>query len=96
MVRYAEDMVNCRRKPLLSYFGESYTTQNCGRCDNCTSEIPLTDITIPAQKLLSCVKRTGERFGAVHVIRVLLGSKDERILQLGHDRLTYGSVPSSN
>jgi ATP-dependent DNA helicase RecQ len=91
IVRYAEDEVNCRRKPLLDYFGESYTVQNCDRCDTCTSEAPLTDITIPAQKLLSCVKRTGEKFGAVHVIRVLLGSKDERILQLGHDRLsTYG------
>ena len=91
IVRYADDRVNCRRKLLLNYFGESYTTQNCGNCDNCTSEILLTDITIPAQKLLSCVKRTGERFGAVHVIRVLLGSKDERILQLGHDHLsTYG------
>jgi ATP-dependent DNA helicase RecQ len=91
IVRYAEDQTNCRRKPLLSYFGESYTTDKCGNCDNCTSEISLTDITIPAQKLLSCVKRTGERFGAVHVIRVLLGSKDERILQLGHNSLsTYG------
>lgn len=91
MVRYAEDTVNCRRKPLLSYFGETYMAENCGGCDHCTSDIPLTDITIPAQKLLSCVKRTGERFGAVHVIRVLLGSQDARILQQGHDRLsTYG------
>jgi ATP-dependent DNA helicase RecQ len=91
MVRYAEDEVNCRRKPLLSYFGEDYTAQSCGSCDNCTSEIALTDITIPAQKFLSCVKRTGERFGAVHVVQVLLGSKDQRVLHLGHDRLsTYG------
>jgi ATP-dependent DNA helicase RecQ len=91
IVRFAEDEFHCRRKRLLNYFGESYSTQNCGNCDNCTSETPLDDITIPAQKLLSCVKRTGERFGAAHVIRVLVGSKDRRILQLGHDQLsTYG------
>lgn len=92
IISYAEDEVVCRRKPLLSYFGETYTEQSCGNCDNCTAEaVELVDITVPAQKFLSCVKRTGERFGAVHVTRVLLGSKDERILQQGHDRLsTYG------
>src|SRR5688572_11725607 len=51
IVRYAEDEVNCRRKPLLSYFGETYADQNCGNCDNCTNKTTLTDITIPAQKL---------------------------------------------
>lgn len=91
MVSYAEDETNCRRKPLLNYFDEPYDDQNCGNCDNCTSETVLTDITIPAQKFLSCVKRTGERFGAVHVTRVLLGSLDQRILQAGHNQLsTYG------
>jgi ATP-dependent DNA helicase RecQ len=92
IVRFAEDERNCRRKPLLNYFGETYTVPNCRNCDNCTAEAPqLTDITVPAQKFLSCVKRTGERFGAAHVTEVLLGSQGERILQLGHDRLsTYG------
>jgi ATP-dependent DNA helicase RecQ len=91
IVRYAEDEINCRRKPLLAYFGETYAEENCGNCDTCTSESQLTDITIPAQKLLSCVKRTGERFGVVHVVRVLIGSRDKRILELGHDQLsTYG------
>ncbi|MBN1313713.1 MAG: DNA helicase RecQ [Anaerolineae bacterium] len=92
IVRYAEDEVSCRRKPLLEYFGEAYTAQSCDNCDNCTGQAAeQIDITIPAQKFLSCVKRTGERFGAVHVTRVLLGSKDKRILQAGHDRLsTYG------
>jgi ATP-dependent DNA helicase RecQ len=92
IVRYAEDERNCRRKPLLDYFGEAYSHQNCHNCDNCNAEAPtLTDITIPAQKFLSCVKRTGERFGAAHVTDVLLGSAGERILRLGHDRLTtYG------
>ncbi len=92
IVHFAEDESTCRRKPLLNYFGEAYTVPNCKNCDNCNAEAPqLTDITIPAQKFLSCVKRTGERFGALHVTEVLLGSKGERILQLGHDRLsTYG------
>ncbi len=98
IVRYAEDQVHCRRKPLLDYFGEAYPSAgsgqaaNCKNCDNCTAEAPAqTDITLPAQKFLSCVKRTGERFGAAHVTGVLLGSKGERILRLGHDRLpTYG------
>ncbi len=92
IVRFAEDELNCRRKPLLTYFGEPYTVQNCKNCDNCNAEAPsLTDITLPAQKFLSCVKRTGERFGAAHVTDVLLGSQGERILRFGHDRLsTYG------
>ena len=92
IVRFAEDESNCRRKPLLNYFGEAYTVPNCKNCDNCNAEAPqLTDITVPAQKFLSCVKRTGERFGAMYVTEVLLGSKGERILQQGHDRLTtYG------
>jgi ATP-dependent DNA helicase RecQ len=92
IVRFAEDESNCRRKPLLNYFGEAYTVPNCKNCDNCNAEAPqLTDITVPAQKFLSCVKRTGERFGALYVTEVLLGSKGERILQQAHDRLsTYG------
>jgi ATP-dependent DNA helicase RecQ len=92
MVRYAEDQINCRRQPLLNYFGETYTAQNCKNCDNCNAEPPvLEDITIPAQKFLSCVKRTGERFGAGHVVDVLLGSKKEKVLKFEHDKLsTYG------
>ena len=92
MVSYAEDEVNCRRKPLLTYFGEPYTLENCNNCDNCNAEAPiLEDITIPAQKFLSCVRRTGERFGAGHVVDVLLGSKNEKVLKNEHDKLsTYG------
>jgi ATP-dependent DNA helicase RecQ len=82
----------CRRVPLLDYFGETYTKKNCGACDNClTDEKDLADITISAQKFLSCVKRTGERFGAGHIIDVLCGSKARKVLGLGHDKLsTYG------
>ena len=92
IVRYAEDKINCRRKPLLAYFGEDYTIKNCKNCDNCTTAPPeMSDITIPAQKFLSCVIRTGERFGASHVTNVLRGSKAEPVLSRGHDKLsTYG------
>ena len=92
MVRYAEDEISCRRKPLLNYFGESYTEGNCSNCDNCTSApTPLTDITIYAQKFLSCVKRADEKFGAGHIADILLGSKNEKILRWEHEKLsTYG------
>jgi ATP-dependent DNA helicase RecQ len=92
IVRYAEDEVNCRRKPLLAYFGETFAAEKCDNCDNCNAEAPtLEDITVPAQKFLSCVKRTGERFGAGHVADVLLGSKAEKVLKYEHDQLsTYG------
>jgi len=91
MLRYAEATV-CRRRPLLDYFGETYGAHACDMCDVCLAEErPLADVTIPAQKFLSCIKRTGERFGANHVIDVLRGSKAKRILQRGHDKLsTYG------
>jgi ATP-dependent DNA helicase RecQ len=92
IVRYAEDERNCRRKPLLSYFGETYTASNCQNCDNCTSApAPLENITIPAQKFLSCVKRTGERFGAGYVADVLRGSKADKVIRNRHDKVsTYG------
>lgn len=92
IVRYAEDERICRRKPLLNYFGESYAADNCSNCDNCTSApTPLTDITIFAQKFLSCVKRADEKFGAGHIADILLGSKNEKVLRWEHDKLsTYG------
>ena len=92
IVRYAEDEHNCRRKPLLNYFGEPYTASTCSNCDNCNSApTPLTDVTIPAQKFLSCVKRADEKFGAGHIVDILLGSKNEKVLRWEHDKLsTYG------
>ncbi len=91
MVRYAESEV-CRRKPLINYFGEKYHTDNCNTCDNCTVErTDLEDITIPAQKFLSAVKRTGEIFGANYIIDVLTGAESHRIFSNGHQKLTvYG------
>jgi ATP-dependent DNA helicase RecQ len=89
IVRYAEDDANCRRRPLLAYFGESFTARNCDNCDNCTRPPDETaDITVPAQKFLSCVMRTGGRFGAAHVADVLLGSNGEKVLKFRHERLT--------
>jgi len=92
IVRYAEDERTCRRKPLLNYFGESYEADNCSNCDNCTSApTPLTDITVYAQKFLSCVKRADEKFGAGHIVDILLGSKNEKVLRWEHNKLsTYG------
>jgi len=82
----------CRRKPLLSYFGEEYREQKCTMCDNCTQDAPeLHDVTIPAQKFLSCVKRTDEIFGAAHIIDILRGSKSQKVIDKNHHELsTYG------
>jgi len=93
MVSYAESSV-CRRRIQLSYFGESWgesLEDRCDRCDNCLNPSPHQDWTLEAQKFLSCVARCQERFGLTHVIDVLRGSRKQRILELGHDRLsTYG------
>ena len=87
----------CRRKYLLDYFGEGSPTaeyaDNCGNCDVCLAEREDFDATIIAQKILSAVIRTGERFGAGYIAQVLRGSKAERVLRLGHDKLSvYGIV----
>jgi ATP-dependent DNA helicase RecQ len=79
----------CRRQVLLRYFGDDCAP--CGNCDVCLDPPQTFDGSIAAQKLLSCIHRTGERFGQAHVISVLLGEDDERILRLHHDRLsTFG------
>jgi len=82
----------CRRKPMLNYFGENFEEENCGFCDNCTGEKKdLIDITVEAQKFLSCVKRTGEIYGATYIIDILRGSKNQKIIENHHQELsTYG------
>ncbi|WP_395775087.1 DNA helicase RecQ [Agrobacterium pusense] len=83
------ETASCRRQILLSYFGDR--CEPCGNCDTCAEPPDLFDGAIAAQKLLSCIYRTGERFGQAYVIRVLLGLEDERISRFGHDRITtYG------
>jgi ATP-dependent DNA helicase RecQ len=92
MLSYAETM-QCRRIPLLAYFGESAKEPSCDMCDNCLDNRPLKedDITLPAQKFLSCVFRTGQIFGASHIIDVLRGSRAKSVLTRKHDQLsTYG------
>jgi ATP-dependent DNA helicase RecQ len=79
----------CRRQSLLAYFGE--TAQACGNCDICLEGAQLVDGTIAAQKALSAILRTGERFGTVHLANLLCGEGTDAILRLGHDRLpTFG------
>ncbi len=79
----------CRRVALLRYFGEH--AEACGNCDVCLDPVELEDGTIDAQKLLSAVYRSGQRFGAAHVIDIVRGSETERIQKWGHHRLkTFG------
>ncbi|AAK85881.1 ATP-dependent DNA helicase RecQ [Agrobacterium tumefaciens] len=83
------ETAGCRRQVLLSYFGDR--CEPCGNCDTCSSPPDLFEGAIAAQKLLSCIYRTGERFGQAYVISVLLGAQDERITKFGHDSITtYG------
>jgi ATP-dependent DNA helicase RecQ len=83
------ETADCRRVRLLAYFGEA--SRPCGNCDNCLQPPRVRDGTEDARKALSCVYRTGQRFGAGHVIDVLLGRKTERVEKLHHDRLsTFG------
>ncbi len=89
LLGYCESM-QCRRQVLLAGFGETYP-QPCGNCDNCLTPPAAWDATVPAQKALSCVYRSGQRFGVGHLIDILRGSDSERMRQLGHDQLsTYG------
>ena len=84
--------VTCRHRSIVEYFGQQYPAENCGACDVCLGEIDTVEdpITI-GQKILSCVLRLQERFGAGHTAKVLAGSREARILEFGHDQLsTYG------
>ena len=104
MIDYAQCRT-CRRKFLLNYFGEEYEPSTDGRdkngtqgqnaapcCDICESGgLPLKDVTVPTQKFLSCVYRVDQRFGAAHIIDILLGSRNEKIKKFNHNFLsTWG------
>ncbi len=92
MIAFAE-ATTCRRRVLLGYFGEQLD-EDCGNCDVCLDPPQLYDATVDAQKALSTVVRTGERFGIGHVIDVLRGHDTEKVLQWGHEQLSvYGIGP---
>ena len=73
------ETADCRRTRLLGYFGETPAAAKCGNCDNCLSPPMVRDGKVVAQKLLSCAYRTGQRFGAMHLIDVLVGRLTERV-----------------
>jgi ATP-dependent DNA helicase RecQ len=84
------EMTTCRRQALLGYFGEP-TPEPCGNCDNCLNPPEVWEAAVAAQKALSCVYRTGQRFGVNYIIEVLLGKDDQRIRQFRHEQLsTFG------
>ena len=86
------ETTSCRRSHLLGYFGETPQAAKCGNCDNCLSPPLVRDGKVIAQKLLSCAYRTGQRFGAMHLIDVLIGRLTERVKQFGHDRLSVFGI----
>ena len=91
MVDYAESRV-CRRRNILEYFGERWEEESCGGCDVCLEKAEEFDATEISQKVLSAVIRTGQRFGAMHVIQVLTGSREKRVVELGHDKLSVHGI----
>src|SRR5882724_8827199 len=86
------ETAGCRRSRLLGYFGEAVSAGNCGNCDNCLSPPQLRDGKVAAQKLLSCAYRTGQRFGAMHLIDVLVGRLTERVKQFNHNQLSVFGI----
>ncbi len=91
LLGYAE-IPSCRRRHLLGYFGEVVEKNNCGNCDNCLNPPAAFDGTELAQKVLSAVYRTGQRYGVGHLTHVLRGVDDERVRNLDHDRLSVFGI----
>ncbi len=89
--RYAAG-VGCRHRHLVSYFGQPYERDECGACDYCLGELETVgDAVVVARKILSCVARVGQRFGAAHVANILCGSESEQVTRRGHQHLsTFG------
>jgi ATP-dependent DNA helicase RecQ len=89
LLGYCES-TECRHQTVLRYFGEQHPG-NCGQCDNCLEPVDKWDATEAAQQALSCAFRTGQRFGAAHLIDVLLGKETPKVLQFGHQNTsTFG------
>ena len=91
MERYAAS-VGCRHRHLVEYFGDRYAREDCGACDFCLDELEsVGDAVVVARKVLSCVARVGQRFGAAHVTNVLRGADTEQVSARGHQTLsTFG------
>jgi len=85
------EVTECRRGPLLAYFGDAAAAE-CGNCDNCLQPPVTWDATESAQKLLSAVYRTGQRFGAAHVVDVLLGNATDKVVRNRHDDLSVFDI----
>ena len=84
------EITTCRRHALLRYFGE-HSPDHCGNCDTCLAPVETWDGTVAVQKALSCVFRTGQRFGVNHLIDVLRGKQTDRVRMYAHDRIrTFG------
>jgi len=84
------EQTSCRRQKLLEYFGDTLE-KPCGNCDNCLNPPQTWDASLAARKALSCVYRTGQRFGVTYLVDVLQGKSSERVVRLGHDQLsTFG------
>src|SRR5687767_6164800 len=97
MERYATG-VGCRHRHLSEYFGDRFEKDPCGGCDYCLNELePATEPVVLARKILSCVARVGQRYGATHVASVLRGQASEQVVGRGHDRLsTFGLLPNAS
>jgi ATP-dependent DNA helicase RecQ len=97
MERYAAS-VGCRHRHLIGYFGERYERDDCGACDYCLEELETVgEPVVLARKILSCVARVGQRFGAAHVTNVLRGSDSDQVTARGHDRLsTFGLLKDAS
>lgn len=92
MLNFAQSH-QCRRQKLLEYFGENFETQNCQTCDNCLDPKETFDATIVAQKIFSCIYRTGQRFGGKYIADILTGKAGKQVLQNNHQSLsTFGIV----
>ena len=85
------EVTGCRRRPLLAYFGDSQV-EDCGNCDGCLAPASTWDGTEAARKLLSAVYRSGQRFGAAHLVDVLLGKETDKVLQHGHHQLSVFGI----
>jgi len=85
------EATGCRRRPLLEYFGDELS-DDCGNCDGCLEPVSTWDGLEAAQKLLSAVYRTGQRFGAAHIVDVLLGKRTDKVQQHGHEALSVFGI----